>query len=138
MHDAMAMRSGVSYSAYSDTQRAELRSRVLDFLMGVGGGSEAATAAAAGTAGAGAESIEPLELHSLRHMKEILFACRVSEAWVCSIGPVHGELRPTLEGMVRVDLACMRVTGARTGCTYRDWLCPVFCCRAALVPRGSP
>lgn len=75
MHDAMAMRGGISYSAYSDTQRAELRTRVLDFLMGVGSSGEAAAAAP----GVAAENIEPLELHSLRHMKEILFACRVSE-----------------------------------------------------------
>ncbi|PNW77229.1 hypothetical protein CHLRE_10g427750v5 [Chlamydomonas reinhardtii] len=72
MHDAMAMRGGISYSAYSDTQRAELRTRVLDFLMGVGSSGEAAAAAP----GVAAENIEPLELHSLRHMKEILFACR--------------------------------------------------------------
>ncbi|KAG2446184.1 hypothetical protein HXX76_000777 [Chlamydomonas incerta] len=73
MHDAMAMRSGVSYSPYSDTQRSELRTRVLDFLMGVGSGGEAAAAAGPGAA---ADNIEPLELHSLRHMKEILLACR--------------------------------------------------------------
>lgn len=66
MHDAMASRAGVSYSPYSDTQRAELRARVQDFLMGPEAG-----------AAAGQDSIEPLELHSLRHMREILLACRV-------------------------------------------------------------
>ncbi|KAG2499144.1 hypothetical protein HYH03_002727 [Edaphochlamys debaryana] len=70
MHDAMAMRSNVQYTPYSDVQRTELRSRVMDFLMGEGAG------AASGPGGPGAESIEPLELHSLRHMREILLACR--------------------------------------------------------------
>ncbi|GLC35984.1 hypothetical protein PLESTB_000526100 [Pleodorina starrii] len=80
MHDAMAMRSGVQYTPYSDAQRGDLRARVLDFLMADGAAGPAAAAApGAGTgnaAVAASDSIEPLELHSLRHMKEILLACR--------------------------------------------------------------
>ncbi|EFJ44765.1 Kif9 kinesin [Volvox carteri f. nagariensis] len=73
MHDAMAMRSGMQYTPYNAAQRGELRSRVLDFLMADGGD-------AGGAGPGGVESIDPLELHSLRHMREILLACRVGAA----------------------------------------------------------
>lgn len=61
MHDAMSARGGTQYTSYSDGQRADLRRRVLDFLM---------------AEGAADSGIEPLELNSIRHMREILYACR--------------------------------------------------------------
>ncbi|GIL72545.1 hypothetical protein Vretimale_4317 [Volvox reticuliferus] len=72
MHDAMVMRSGVQYTPYNEAQRTELRSRVLDFLMA----DPAVLGGASGGGAVAADSIEPLELHSLRHMKEILLACK--------------------------------------------------------------
>ncbi|GIL43450.1 hypothetical protein Vafri_920 [Volvox africanus] len=73
MHDAMVMRSGVQYTPYNETQRTELRTRVLDFLMA---DPSAVPGGASGGGTVAADSIEPLELHSLRHMKEILLACK--------------------------------------------------------------
>lgn len=69
MHDAMANRSGVMYGPYTQQQREQLRGRVQDFLSGT---------AADGAAAVYDAPLEPLELSSLRHVREILYATRVS------------------------------------------------------------
>eukprot|EP00854_Cymbomonas_tetramitiformis_P012243 gene12243-14456_t len=61
MHDSFSSRSGVSYDKYSEGQRVELRSMVKIFLEETVGIPD---------------SVDPLEMTSLRHMKEILFQCR--------------------------------------------------------------
>ena len=60
MHDSMAARKDVSYAPYNERQRADLKAMVTDFLFSPGT----------------LDSIEPLELLSVRHMREILFCCR--------------------------------------------------------------
>lgn len=59
MHDSLVGRTPVMYSAYSDAQRQQLREQVLAFL------SQDSL-----------DSVEPLELLSLRHMREILFSVK--------------------------------------------------------------
>lgn len=71
MHDAMANRSGVTYGPYTQQQREQLRTRVLDFLNGASSESAASSAYDA--------PLEPLELSSLRHVREVLYAARVGQ-----------------------------------------------------------
>ena len=61
MYDAMSSRGSVQYDPYTPTQRRELRQQVSDFFAQ----REAAP-----------ESIEPLEILSVRHVTEILLQCR--------------------------------------------------------------
>ncbi|CAG9465590.1 unnamed protein product [Pedinophyceae sp. YPF-701] len=60
MHDQMANRSGVSYEPYTDQQRRHLEAQVREFLE----------------ADADDASIGPIEIISLRHVREALLACR--------------------------------------------------------------
>ena len=60
MHDSMASRKDVKYSPYNEAQRAELRNLVASFLASP----------------PNSDSIEPLDLMSVRHMREILMCCR--------------------------------------------------------------
>eukprot|EP00899_Mesostigma_viride_P022312 jgi/Mesvir1/3265/Mv16400-RA.1 len=63
MHDAFSNRTGVSYAAYSDAQRTELGRQVAAFLRSEASADDPL-------------SVAPLELSSIRHVKEILLACR--------------------------------------------------------------
>lgn len=60
MHDAMAGRKDVVYAPYNDAQRTDLTAMVRTFLTSQGP----------------SDSIEPLQLISVRHMREILYCCR--------------------------------------------------------------
>ena len=61
MHDSMANRSNVQYGPYSAEQREAVRQQLLSYYSSEGG----------------PEALDPVELHSVRHMREILFACKV-------------------------------------------------------------
>lgn len=65
MHDSLTERHQISYGQYTDAQKAEVAAQVQAFLQ-----SQEAP-----------DSIAPLQLLSLRHMKEVLFAAKV--------GPLH-------------------------------------------------
>lgn len=78
MHDSFSNRSGVKYDAYSEQQRSDLRSQVLQFLESDGGPA--------------GESIDPIELTSLRHVREVLLQCRHLYKAACrpaTAGGVH-------------------------------------------------
>lgn len=62
MHDSLTERHQITYGQYTDVQKAEVAAQVKAFLQ-----SEEAP-----------DSIAPLQLVSLRHMKEVLFAAKVS------------------------------------------------------------
>ena len=61
MHDSITERHQITYGQYSDAQKAEVAAQVKAFLQ-----SEEAP-----------DSMAPLQLVSLRHMKEVLFAAKV-------------------------------------------------------------
>ena len=61
MHDSLTERHQISYGPYTDAQKAEVAAQVQAFLQ-----SHEAP-----------DSIAPLQLLSLRHMKEVLFAAKV-------------------------------------------------------------
>lgn len=60
LHDMMAGRTGVEYTPYSEPRRAELRSLVARYLSG----------------SRDSDSLEPLQIVSLRHVREIMYACK--------------------------------------------------------------
>eukprot|EP00798_Chlamydomonas_sp_ICE-L_P031791 gene31791-6988_t len=62
MHDAMSSRKDVVYGPYNDYQRSTLKQQVLQFL--------------APASSSPPEDITPLKLLSVRHMREILGACK--------------------------------------------------------------
>jgi len=68
MHDSLTERHQITYSQYTDAQKAEVSSQVQAFLQ-----SEDSP-----------DSIAPLQLVSLRHMKEVLIAAKVHYQAVCS------------------------------------------------------
>lgn len=61
MHDSLTERHQISYGPYTEAQKAEVAAQVQAFLQ-----SQEAP-----------DSIAPLQLLSLRHMKEVLFAAKV-------------------------------------------------------------
>lgn len=61
MHDSLTERHQISYGQYTDAQKAEVSAQVQAFLE-----SQECL-----------DSIAPLQLVSLRHMKEVLFAAKV-------------------------------------------------------------
>ena len=63
MHDSLTERHHITYGPYTEAQKAEVAAQVRAFLQSL----EAA------------DSIAPLQLTSLRHMKEVLFAAKVCE-----------------------------------------------------------
>ncbi|GAX77459.1 hypothetical protein CEUSTIGMA_g4903.t1 [Chlamydomonas eustigma] len=77
MHDSMASRKNVAYGPYSDAQRAELKALVSTFLSAPNMGQS--------------DSIEPLELISVRHMKEILRCCK--EVYLDAASSSNGRSR---------------------------------------------
>ena len=64
MHDALTDRHQISYGQYSQAQKAEVRAQVTQFLQG----------------DSSSDSLDPLQLISLRHVRELLLAARVSGA----------------------------------------------------------
>ena len=75
MHDALTDRHQISYGQYSEAQKAEVRAQVAQFLQG----------------DSSSDSLDPLQLISLRHVREVLLAARVS-------GQHHVLLCPNLIG----------------------------------------
>ena len=71
MHDSLTERHQISYALYTDAQKAEVAAQVQAFLQ-----SQEAP-----------DSIAPLQLLSLRHMKEVLFAAKVRLLFQCSFHP---------------------------------------------------
>lgn len=61
MHDSLTERHQITYSQYTDAQKAEVSAQVQAFLQSEDG----------------PDAIAPLQLVSLRHMKEVLFAAKV-------------------------------------------------------------
>lgn len=72
MHDALTDRHQISYGQYSEAQKADVRAQVTQFLQGE----------------SSSDSLDPLQLISLRHVREVLLAARVS-------GQHHALLCPT-------------------------------------------
>ena len=68
MHDSLTERHQIIYGQYTDAQKAEVSAQVQAFLQ-----SEDSP-----------DSIAPLQLISLRHMKEVLIAAKVQYQAVCS------------------------------------------------------
>ena len=62
MHDALTDRHQISYGQYSEAQKAEVRAQVTQFLQ----------------EDSSSDSLDPLQLISLRHVREVLLAARVS------------------------------------------------------------
>ena len=61
MHDTLTDRHQISYGQYSEAQKAEVRAQVTQFLQG----------------DSSSDSLDPLQLISLRHVREVLLAARV-------------------------------------------------------------
>eukprot|EP00891_Asterochloris_glomerata_P005682 jgi/Astpho2/5682/gw1.00079.25.1_t len=60
MHDALTDRHQISYGQYSEAQKADVRAQVTQFLQGE----------------SSSDSLDPLQLISLRHVREVLLAAR--------------------------------------------------------------
>lgn len=71
MHDSLTERHQISYGPYTNAQKAEVAAQVQAFLQ-----SQEAP-----------DSIAPLQLLSLRHMKEVLFAAKVRPLFHFSFHP---------------------------------------------------
>ena len=65
MHDSLTERHHITYGQYTEAQKAEVAAQVQTFLQS----AEPAI------------SVAPLQLISLRHMKEVLFAAKVQNFW---------------------------------------------------------
>lgn len=62
MHDSLTERHGIIYGAYGDVQKAQVQADVQAWLQ----------------SSDPPDSIAPLQLVSLRHIKEVLYAAKVS------------------------------------------------------------
>eukprot|EP00873_Tetraselmis_striata_P024623 jgi/Tetstr1/444887/TSEL_032725.t1 len=102
MHNQFASRSSVTYAPYSEAQRETLRGQVISYF----GHSEPE------------HSIEPLEVLSVRHMKEILVTCKAlynERGYLATAAPPGaGQSRPPSAQSASLPSGAMAVANPHT------------------------
>lgn len=101
MHDSLTERHGIVYGPYEDVQKAQVQADVLAWLQ----------------SGDPPDSIAPLQLVSLRHIKEVLHATKVCLNPACQLTRSQENLLS-----VHVTVAC-----SPTMCVKSCWLYSTFC-----------